>query len=118
MDMHIHIIFIYIYIYIYIYKEGSVVVADKDSHRLRKIVGRQVTTLAGGSEAGGADGAAADARFKQPFRLALDERGRVLVAEFGRVDTLRVVDASLAPPAWMGPRAVPEHANAPDDKTG
>ncbi len=39
--------------------------------------------------------------------LALDERGRLLVAEFagggGRKNTLRVVEASLAPPLWMGP---------------
>jgi hypothetical protein len=62
-----------------------------------------VTTLAGGSEAGTADGAGAVARFKRPWRLALDERGRLLVAECERVDTLRVVEASLAPPAWMGP---------------
>jgi hypothetical protein len=66
-------------------------------------VGRQVTTLAGGSEAGTADGAGAGACFKEPIVLALDERGRLLVAERGRADTLRVVDASLAPPAWMGP---------------
>ena len=84
-------------------KEGTIVVADRDNGRLRKIVGRQVTTLAGGSEAGTADGAGAGARFKEPIVLALDERGRLLVAERGRADTLRVVDASLAPPAWMGP---------------
>jgi uncharacterized membrane protein YgcG len=84
-------------------KEGTIVVADYCNGRLRQIVGRQVTTLAGGSKAGTADGAGAGARFKTPWRLALDERGRLLVAECGRVDTLRVVDASLAPPAWMGP---------------
>jgi hypothetical protein len=59
-----------------------------------------VTTLAGGSEA---DGAGPGARFTKPCRLALDERGRLLVVEKGRADTLRVVEASLAPPAWMGP---------------
>jgi hypothetical protein len=52
------------------------VVAHRDNDRMRKIVGRQVTTLAGGSEAGTADGAGADARFEQPFELAVDERGR------------------------------------------
>jgi hypothetical protein len=93
-------------------KEGTIVVADCDNERLRKIVGRQVTTLAGGSEAGTADGAGAGARFKQPFRLALDERGRLLVAELGRADSLRVVDASLAPPAWMGPVDAAEAAAA------
>jgi hypothetical protein len=30
-------------------KEGTIVVADRANQRLRKIVGRQVTTLAGGS---------------------------------------------------------------------
>ena len=32
------------------------------------------------------------------FELALDERGRLLVAEDDRADTLRVVEASLATP--------------------
>jgi len=86
-------------------REGTIVVADKNNHRLRKIRGGQVTTLAGGSEAGAADGAGAGARFNQPIRLALDERGRVLVVEVDRADTLRVVEAGLAPPAWMGPVA-------------
>jgi DNA-binding beta-propeller fold protein YncE len=108
---------------------GTIVVADRDNHLLRKIVGRQVTTLAGGSEAGAADGwqqaidntgkayyvnhdtkewsweapkleddpKAASARFNEPFRLALDQGGRLLVAEAGRADKLRVVEASLAP---------------------
>lgn len=84
-------------------QNGMIVVADCKNNRLRKIVGRQVTTLAGGSEAGTADGAGAGARFNHPWRLALDERGRLLVVEFDREDTLRVVEASLAPPAWMGP---------------
>ena len=62
-----------------------------------------MTTLAGGSEAGTADGAGPGARLTKPCRLALDERGRLLVSEVSRADTLRVVEASLAPPAWMGP---------------
>jgi sugar lactone lactonase YvrE len=73
-------------------KEGTIVVADTDNHRLRRMTGRHVTTLAGGSEAGTADGAGAGARFKQPWRLALDERGRLLVSDLGRADTLRVVE--------------------------
>jgi hypothetical protein len=84
-------------------KESTIVVAGMRNQHLRKIVGRQVTTLAGCSEAGTADGAGAGARFKKPWQLALDERGRLLVGKLGRADTLRVVDASLAPPAWMGP---------------
>jgi len=43
-------------------KEGTIVVADFGNEWLRKIVGRQVTTLAGGSEQGTADGAGACVR--------------------------------------------------------
>ncbi len=40
-------------------KEGTVVVAGRENHRLRRLTGRHVTTLAGGSEAGTVDGARA-----------------------------------------------------------
>ncbi len=95
-------------------KEGTIVVADYNNRRLRKMVGRQVSTLAGGSEAGTADGAGAGARFTYPFPLVLDERGRLLVAEDGQVVKLRDVDASLAPSAWMGP--VDAAAEAQEEK--
>jgi hypothetical protein len=72
---------------------------------LRKIVGGQVTTLAGSSESGTADGAGVHARFSWPEVLALDERGRLLVVEPSlKIDTLRVVEASLVPPLWMEPK--------------
>jgi hypothetical protein len=93
-------------------KEGTILVTDSGNKRLRKIVGRQVTTLAGGSEAGTADGAGAGARFEKPYALALDERGRLLVAEADRADTLRVVEAWLAPPAWMSPAEAAAEAAA------
>jgi hypothetical protein len=96
-------------------KEGTIIVADMDNHRLCRLTGRHVTTLAGGSEAGTADGAGPGARFTDPYRLALDERGRLLVAEYGREDTLRVVEASLAPPPWMGPVVAAVEA-APDEE--
>jgi len=51
--------------------------------------------------AGTADGAGPDARLNKPCRLALDECGRLLVVEFGRKDSLRVVEASLATPPWV-----------------
>jgi len=52
--------------------------------------GRQVTTLAGASEA---NGTGAGARFNKPYRLALDERGRLIMTEDDRADTLlRVAD--------------------------
>jgi len=49
-----------------------------------------VTTLAGASEA---NGTGAGARFNKPYRLALDERGRLIMTEDDRADTLlRVAD--------------------------
>jgi hypothetical protein len=89
--------------YIVVDGEGVIVVADTQNHRLRKIVGGHVTTLAGSSKRGTADGAGAVVRFNKPYRLALDERGRLVVAEFCWEDTLRVAEASLATPVWMGP---------------
>ena len=84
-------------------REGTVVVADRNNHRLRKIEGGVVTTLAGSSERGRTDGAGANVRFDEPFRLALDERGLLLVGEAEGEDIMRVVDASLAPPLRKGP---------------
>ena len=43
-------------------KEGTIIVADTENNRLCRLTGRHVTTLAGGSEAGTADGAGAGAR--------------------------------------------------------
>jgi hypothetical protein len=80
-----------------------------------------VSTVAGNGEAGFADGADAAVRFNRPIDLVVDGEGvivvadrdnhrlrkivggQLLVAETGRKDTLRVVEASLAPPLWMGP---------------
>ncbi len=95
--------------------EGIIVVSDSANHQLRKIVGAQVTTLAGSCKPGTADGAGAVARFNETYALALDERGCLLVTELGRKDTLRVVEASLAPPLWMGPAA--EDSEAPKPRT-
>jgi len=80
--------------------KGSIIVADMNNHRLRKIAGGLVTTIAG-SKCGLADGPGAVAQFSRPCALTLDERGRVLVAEYGRQDTFRLVEASLVPPLWM-----------------
>ena len=63
----------------------------------------QVTTLAVRSDPVMVDGADAGAHFNWSYALALDERGRLLVSELVKVDTLWVVEASLVAPLWMGP---------------
>lgn len=77
--------------------------ACNNSSRLRKVVGEQVTTVAGSSEGRRADGAGAGARFKTPSRVALAERERVAGHGDELRGRIRVMEASLAPPAWMGP---------------
>jgi hypothetical protein len=72
-------------------KNHSIIVADRDNNLLREINGNKVTTIAGGAH-GTADGAGPDARFSFPEYLAVDERGRLLVTESERKDTLRVVE--------------------------
>ena len=79
---------------------NAILVADKGNHRVQKIVGegKRVTTLAGSSTPGTEDGEGINARFCSPWALALDERGRLLV---GDSETLRVIEASLAPPRHL-----------------
>ena len=77
---------------------GDVYVSEYFGCKIRVIRRGDVTTLAGSS----VDGIDAGASFDEPLNVAVDERGRLLVSEKGRY-RLRVVDAGLAPPAWMGP---------------
>jgi hypothetical protein len=87
---------------------GNIVVADTGNNRIRAIEfpGVCVTTLAGGENNLGpassqrVDGLS-EARFKDPSKLALDHRGRLLVTENNRVDALRIVDAGLLPPVCL-----------------
>jgi hypothetical protein len=81
--------------------EGVIVVAGTYNNRLRKVVGGQVTTLTGSSAPGTADGAGAVARVSTRLARWHLTSARLLVAEFCRKDTLRVVEASLAPLVWM-----------------
>jgi len=69
---------------------GNVYVADKNNHLIRKITkgadnaGDEtwtVSTIAGDGTKGDLDGAAADARFNEPYGVALDKSGNVYVAD-------------------------------------
>ena len=64
---------------------GNTLVADTQSHTIRKIaLGGAVTTLAGEEgQAGSADGTGTAARFDLPVGLALDPGGNLLVADSG-----------------------------------
>lgn len=65
-------------------KSGVLFVADRDNHRVRKIdLTGQVTTLAGSGVAGFLDGQYNEAKFNQPYGVALDAREEnLLVADY------------------------------------
>jgi DNA-binding beta-propeller fold protein YncE len=56
-------------------------VADSENNRIRMIRNNQVSTLAGNGIQGFADGAAAEASFRQPSGVAIDREGVVYVAD-------------------------------------
>jgi len=62
---------------------GNVYVVDRNNHLIRKISpGGVVTTLAGQTTAGSADGNGTSAQFKFPKGIALDSAGNVYVGDF------------------------------------
>ena len=60
---------------------GMIYVADRSNHMIRKIYGGQVTTLAGTTSYGFADGPATIARFKYPFGVSYSG-GKIYVADY------------------------------------
>ncbi|MEO8516917.1 MAG: T9SS type A sorting domain-containing protein [Flavobacterium sp.] len=61
---------------------GNVFVAEKQNNRIRKITAAGlVTTLAGNSTSGFADGIGTAAKFNTPFSVAVDASGNVFVAD-------------------------------------
>lgn len=65
-------------------KSGSVYIADRENHRIRKMTSDgMVTTLAGTGVGGYKDGLATDAQFKQPYGVAVNNDETLLfVADY------------------------------------
>jgi len=80
---------------------NNILVADFFNNRIQMVAGAgaHVTTVAGGAS-GKVDGPGASARFDQPWAVALDEHGRLLVADNNH-SCVRVIEASLAPPGQL-----------------
>ncbi len=72
-------------------KQGNLYVADSYNDRIRKVAtDGEVTTLAGSSVPGFADGQAAQSKFDTPCGVAVDEQGNVFVADTGN-DAIRKI---------------------------
>ena len=56
--------------------------------------------MVGHAEAGRVDGTGPTVRFNKPVRLTIDDQGQMMVAECAN-DSVRVVEASLLPPARL-----------------
>ncbi len=71
---------------------GTLYVADTGNNAIRRITpDGLVSTLAGDGTAGDQDGPAATARFNGPIGIAVDERGRIVVADTYN-DRIRTID--------------------------
>lgn len=77
-------------------RAGTIYVADTRNNTIRKISGGTVTTLAGtaGTE-GSTNGTGADARFNEPFGIAVDDTGTLYVADASNNSIRRITSAGV-----------------------
>lgn len=81
--------------------DGSVYLADRLNHRIRRIGTNGVVTTFAGRGPGLRDGALADARFYLPMGLAMDGAGNLYVADFGSYRVRRISPAGEVR-TWAG----------------
>ena len=93
-------------------RHGNLYVADTGNHAIRKVSAQGVvTTLAGNGEPGSADGIGAQARFNGPMGVAVDDTGRVYVADTWN-DAIRVIEPDGRVRTLAG-AGIPGHQDAP-----
>ncbi len=95
---------------------GNLYISDTTNHRVRKVSGGIVTTIAGTGVAGfSGDGkAAVDAQLNSPYGLAVDGAGNVYVADYANQRVRRIApDGTISTIAGTG-----QKASAADDSGG
>lgn len=76
---------------------GNIWVADRLNHRIRKIApDGVVTSVAGSGTSGFTDGAAASARFAEPYGIIVAHSGDILVADLGNTKIRRVKNGEVS----------------------
>ncbi len=72
---------------------GTIYVADKDNHKIRKIASDGTVTTLAGSTSGYANGTGTAAQFSQPYDLAVDAGGNVYVIDTGNHRVRKITPA-------------------------
>lgn len=74
-------------------KDGSIIVADRLNHRIRRVSPEGVvTSVAGDGNTGYRDGDAAGARFADPYGISGDKHGNIFIADLNN-NKIRKIDA-------------------------
>ncbi len=87
---------------------GNIFVADRDNYRIRKIdPNGVVSTIAGDGKSGYQDGPPDQARFYEPFGIAVDKNGVIFVADT-RNHRIRKIDPQTGVTTYAG-SGTPDH---------
>jgi uncharacterized protein (TIGR03437 family) len=97
---------------------GNLYISDTDNHRVRKVSGGVIATLAGTGVAGfsGDGGGARNAQLNSPYGVAVDAAGNVYVADLGNHRVRRITpDGLIATVAGTGRKSSSPDGAGPTD---
>ena len=77
-------------------KDGNLIIADRLNHRVRKITpAGVVTSIAGDGVSGYKDGEAGAARFADPYGVAVDGNGNIIIADLNNNKVRKLADVTV-----------------------